>query len=627
MKELVFDLEGDGLTPTKIHCVTFHSKSGIYTTTDYDQMRSAFTKAECLVGHNIIRFDVPVLERILGIKIKAKLVDTLALSWYLQPKRPRHGLASYGDDFGIPKPEVEDWSDQPIEVYKHRCEEDVRINTHLWNAQWAKLVKIYESEKKIWKFIAYLSEKMHHAMLAEKSGWKLDLEFTKESLKKLELLQDEKIKALEASMPRIPVFVKKTPPAKPLKKDGSLSAHGSTWRSELQAQGLPLDHNEEISVLKGYDLPNPNAPQQIKAWLFSLGWVPTEYKQKNGREIPQINLPNQKGICPGIRRLYEKNPELEYIEGLSVLNHRLGILNSFLETVDTRGYVKAEVQGLTNTLRFKHSLPCVNLPRSDRPHAEGIRGALIAPEGFELCGADMASLEDRLKQHYIYPLDPRYVDSMNRADFDPHLTLCILAKKLSEEDKEFYQWYEGQGSQFSFSDEEVKRYKFIKGLRSIFKNGNYACQYGAYPPRLVLTCGIQLDEAKEVFDAYWKLNWSIKEVAKKQTVKTLEDGEMWQYNPVSGFWYSLRKDNDRFSTLIQGTASYVFDLWVSRVLSVRPQITAQFHDEIVLTVKKGYRDQITEFLQKTITETNLELKLDRRLDIGVQYGDRYSQIH
>lgn len=86
----------------------------------------------------------------------------------------------------------------------------------------------------------------------------------------------------------------------------------------------------------------------------------------------------------------------------------------------------------------------------------------------------MASLEDRLKQHYIYPLDPKYVESMNRDDFDPHLTLCILAKKLGEEDKNFYQWFEQQGSQFAFSQEEKDRYKKIKSLRSIFKNGNYA---------------------------------------------------------------------------------------------------------------------------------------------------------
>jgi hypothetical protein len=575
-------------------------------------MRSAFLKADRLIGHNIVRFDIPVIERLLDIKIKAQLVDTLALSWYLQPKRPRHGLASYGDDFHIQKPEVDDWSSQDISVYTHRCEEDVRINTHLWNAQYAKLLKIYESEAEIFRFTDYLTTKLHQCRLQEESGWKLDLEFTQESLSKLEKLQEEKTQALAAIMPRIPVLVKKLPPAKPLKKDGTLSSHGLAWQEACLAQGLPPDYNGEIEVLKGYDPPNPNSPPQIKSWLFSLGWKPTEFKHKDGREIPQINLPNQKGICPGIKRLYEKHPELEVIEGLSVLNHRIPILRGFLETVDENGYVKAQVQGLTNTLRFQHSHPCVNLPRSDRPFAEGIRGALTAPEGFELCGADMASLEDRLKQHYIFPLDPKYVESLNKEGYDPHLDLAMMAGMLTQQQVDDY---------------KSKKDLSTKPIRDIAKNGNYACQYGAYPPRLIITCGITPDKAKELFEGYWKLNWSIKEVAKQQRVKTLEDGSMWLWNPVSCFWYSLRKDNDRFSTLIQGTASYVFDLWVNKVLQGRQQLTAQFHDEIVLCVKKGYRESIEKYLNDSIAWTNQQLKLNRELGIGIQFGERYSSIH
>ena len=572
-------------------------------------MRSAFQKADTLVGHNIIRFDVPVLERLLGIKIKAKLVDTLALSWYLQPKRPRHGLQSYGEDFGIKKPEVEDWSSQDLEVYVHRCEEDVRINSHLWNAQYAKLAKIYESKQELWRFLDYLSDKMHQTRLQEQSGWKIDIEFTKESLDKLEKLQEEKALALEAIMPRIPVFVLKTKPKVLIKKNGTASAHGQAWTNLLQERKLPSD-TESVEVLKGYDPPNPNSPPQIKNWLFSLGWQPTEFKHKDGREIPQINLPNGKGICPGIKRLYEKCPELEVIEGLSVLNHRIPILRGFLETQEN-GFVKAQVQGLTNTLRFQHSHPCVNLPRSDRPFAEGIRGALTAPEGYELCGADMSSLEDRLKQHFIYPLDPKYVRSLTTEGYDPHLDLAMMAGMLTSEQVDDY---------------KSKKDLSTKPIRDIAKNGNYACQYGAYPPRLSITCGITIDKAQELFDGYWKLNWSIKEVAKQQKVKSV-DGDMWLYNPISGFWYSLRKDNDRFSTLIQGTASYVFDLWVNRVLSTRSQLTAQFHDEIVLCVKKGFREQIRTFLRDKLKDTNAELKLNRELDIGVQFGDRYSEIH
>lgn len=575
-------------------------------------MRSALQNADVLVGHNIIRFDIPVLERLLGIKIKARLVDTLALSWYLQPKRNRHGLESYGDDFNIPKPEVEDWESLDIEVYTHRCEQDVRINTHLWNAQWAKLCLIYDNnEEEIWRFIDYLTFKMESARLAEESGWKVDLELAQEQLEKLELLQAEKIDQLRGMMPRIPVKVKKSKPKILTKKDGTPSAHALNWFQTLHDYNLPED-SEEIEIVRSYEEPNPASSIQIKNWLFELGWKPRTFKYKEGREIPQINLENGKGICPSIKELYEKEPKLEALDGLSILNHRIPILRGFLETADDKGFVQAKIQGLTNTLRFQHAHPCVNLPRTNRPFSEGIRGSLTAPTGFELCGADMSSLEDRLKQHFIYPLDPGYVESMNREDYDPHLSLALMAGMLTEKQVERYK-----------SGEDTS----TKPIRDIAKNGNYACQYGAYPPRLAITCSIELDKAKELFEGYWKLNWSIKQVAESQIVKTLKDGSMWLWNPVSKFWYSLRKDNDKFSTLIQGTAAYVFDMWVKRVLRDRRQITAQFHDEIVLTVKEGYRTEITEYLNKTILEVNQKLKLNRELGIGIQFGKRYSEIH
>ena len=55
-------------------------------------------------------------------------------------------------------------------------------------------------------------------------------------------------------------------------------------------------------------------------------------------------------------------------------------------------------------------------------------------------------------------------------------------------------------------------------------------QYGAFPPKLVKTLGITLEQAKVLFDGYWKLNWAIKAVVKKQTIKTV-NGQMWLLNP------------------------------------------------------------------------------------------------
>ena len=243
----------------------------------------------------------------------------------------------------------------------------------------------------------------------------------------------------------------------------------------------------------------------------------------------------------------------------------------------------------------------------------------------ELCGADMSGLENRLKEHYIFHLDPEYVHEMSAEDFDPHLDIALLAKRVDQEDIEFYKWFDKlPREQRTTSD--VEKQKRIKFIRDIMKNVGYAGQYGAGAPRISVTGGISLREARELHKIYWDRNWAIKEVATEQKTKEV-NGMMWLYNPVSGFWYYLKYMKDIFSTLVQGTASFCFDTWINFVLEKRPQLTATFHDEGVWTVKKGHREACEKLLRDAIEKTNEKLQLNRVLNIDVQFGDRYSEIH
>ena len=124
MKYCVFDIETNGLIDevTKIHCLSY----AIYTDniliragciTNIEDIPSFIKEQNILVGHNIIRYDVPVLEKILGIKITSRLIDTLALSWYLYPSRVKHGLEGFGEEFGVLKPVIKDWSNLSIEEW------------------------------------------------------------------------------------------------------------------------------------------------------------------------------------------------------------------------------------------------------------------------------------------------------------------------------------------------------------------------------------------------------------------------------------------------------------------------------------------------------------------------------
>lgn len=615
--QLIFDIEGDSLTPSLIWCLAAQTPDGVRSTTSYDKMRQKLLQADVLIGHNITRFDVPVLERILNVSIKAKIIDTLAISWYLYPNRNVHGLEAWGEELGIKKPPIIEWDNpEMIDEYRHRCEEDVKINTLLWNKMWKHLMVMYETEDKVWEFLDYLSFKMDCAREQERSGWKLDIEKCQEAYDLLREKKDEAMANLIAAMPKVPIIKKKEKPKKPFKQDGTPSAIGCVWNKLLKDEGLPPDYDGIVEVVVGWEEPNPESSPQKKKWLFDCGWVPETYKyvrdKETGetREIPQISLENGGGICPSVKWLYDKYPEFQYLEGYGVVSHRLSVLGGFLEAVDEDGYVRARIAGLTNTLRFKHK-EVVNLPGVDKPYGKEIRGSLTVDEGYELCGSDMSSLEDRLKCHYIYPFDPDYAAEISLPGYDPHLSLAVSDKKCTVELMEAY---------------KAGTDKSAAPVRKVYKKVNYTCQYGAGGPRIAMSAGVSDKEGYALHKAYWKKNWAIKEVAKEQTIRTIR-GQMWLLNPINGFYYSLRYEKDIFSTLVQGSASYVFDLWVQTFRRKRNQLTASFHDEIILCIKEGFRQQCTDLLQNAISETNKILNLNRELAIDIQFGGNYAAIH
>ena len=135
-------------------------------------------------------------------------------------------------------------------------------------------------------------------------------------------------------------------------------------------------------------------------------------------------------------------------------------------------------------------------------------------------------------------------------------------------------------------------------------------------------------EAKKLLAAFWDRNWSVEAVAKKVRVREPSGlGGMWLKNPVSGFWYSLRSEKDRFSTLNQGTGVYCFDTWVKHCREDGVLTIGQFHDEIISLVKEGKEAQESESMNDSIKKLNEELKLNVPLGIDAQFGKSYADIH
>jgi len=608
----IFDIETDGLDSTKIHVLSWLGEDKeVHHTHDYEAMRIFFTEAKVLIGHNIIRFDIPAVEKVLGIKVKARLIDTLPLAWYLDFYRPSHGLASYGEEFGVPKPKIDDWENLSPEEYAHRCNEDVRINTVLFNRLNYKLDKLYPDHQDKSRFIDYLMFKMQCAAEQEALRWKLDVDKARTHLEEWEGLKNEKMEALANAMPKRVLFTTKTQPKNMYKKDGSLSAHGEKWVQLCEQSKQPVS-TQSMVVKTGEELANPNSMVQVKDWLDSLGWKPRTFKyvrEDDGseRKIEQVRKDGE--LCPSVKELEKIEPSIRLLDGLSVLTHRIGILKSMLES-ERDGYVQATIAGFTNTLRFRHAKPLVNLPSVDRPYGKEIRGCLVAPEGYTLCGADMTSLEDTTKRHYMKPLDPEYVEEMSKDGFDPHLDLAKHAGIITQED----------------IDRHNSGERSVKALRKNYKVVNYSATYGVGAAKLARETGMTKDEAQSLLDAFWSRNWAVQRVADKLSIREV-NGSQWVQNPVSKFWYSLRSDKDRFSTLNQGTGVYCFDSWVKECRSMGIKTIGQFHDEVIALTEEGQEDVVENIMELAITTLNNELNLNVPLGIEAQFGRSYAEIH
>ena len=447
MVDYTIDIETDGIDATKIHCMSVHNGKSIETFTTYADMQVFFasvSKQDRIIGHNFIRYDAPIIERILGLTIPCQIVDTLALSWYLWPYQAKHGLAQWGEQIGIAKPEVEDWENACIDTYINRCEEDVRINLEVWKRELSYLNFLYDDKPE--DLIKYLAHKMRCAELAERSKWKLDVDAAQSLLESMEKEYSQSESILMAAMPQVAKIAKRTRPAKPFKKDGTLSATGEKWQALCEERGLPFEHDEVIDVVVGYDPPNAGSTLQIKTWLYSLGWEPQTFEyarfdpnvQAKGG-VPQIKL-KAGDMCPSVLKLVEDNPAVAALETITLIKHRISTVKGFLKNADHNGYLVAAMGGLTNTLRLKHRV-CVNIPSIRKLYGKEIRSLLTSRPDMVLLGSDMSSLEDRTKQHYMFKHDPEFVEDMTTEGFDPHLDLAVSANAITTDEEEFYKWY------------------------------------------------------------------------------------------------------------------------------------------------------------------------------------------
>ena len=152
----ILDIETDGLDATKIYCVVIQKVSefsgvqevsfgipevftygGAFGYPSLNDFRKRFLGIHdtIFVGHNIISFDIPIINRLLrmDIQIEHQAEDTLLMSQIADPRREGgNSLKNWGKILNFPKQEFTDFAGGLTEKMIEYCVQDVSVNAKVW---------------------------------------------------------------------------------------------------------------------------------------------------------------------------------------------------------------------------------------------------------------------------------------------------------------------------------------------------------------------------------------------------------------------------------------------------------------------------------------------------------------
>lgn len=402
---LIFDIESDGLldTLTRVHslvilntdtgCMTSCADHGAYT--PIRDGLELLRHADMIVGHNVLTFDVPALQKLYPDWQPTGIVrDTLTLSRFIFPeiadydfeknrKQPnsipynligKYSLKAWGyrlgilkDDFG----ETTTWTEWSEDMQMY-CEQDVRVTAELYDRLQAENPSptAVELEHAFQKVI-FKQEQFGFAFnekLAEKLYCTLS--------KRRAVLASELQKAF--------------PP------------------KEIKTIFIPKSNNKTKGYVKGqpftkitYQEFNPGSRIQIADRLIeTYGWKPTAFTQKGQPEISEETLAHLMW------------PEAKLLTEYLMIEKRIGQLaegNAAWMKLVKNGRIHGHV--ITNgavTGRCTHNSPNIaQVPAADEkvPYGHDCRELFGPGEGYLQLGCDASGLELRCLAHYMARYD------------------------------------------------------------------------------------------------------------------------------------------------------------------------------------------------------------------------------
>lgn len=270
----------------------------------YNHLKEALNDCTELIQQNGIAYDLPILQLygLLDYSVgypgqsstvfsrDCLLTDTMLWSKLLNPDRLNgHSLEAWGKRLNNYKGDYSDWSCFSQEMLAY-CIQDVNLTKDIY----FELLK----EKGTWDFNrAYAVEaKLQDLTLKQEVfGFAFNEELAKKNIQELGDMMQEIASKVDPILPPKKLTQSTlnlyTPPAKQFKKDGTLTVHMEKfiqkhnlqyidWLNEVTYEGktysLPL-----TEPLKTVEVATTDDLDVVKGYLLSLGWKPSEVKERD----------------------------------------------------------------------------------------------------------------------------------------------------------------------------------------------------------------------------------------------------------------------------------------------------------------------------------------------------------
>jgi DNA polymerase-1 len=365
------DIEADGLNPTKVHCaITKRSGEAHLTHLSRRSLMDELARGGQVCGHNVIGYDLPVLNRLWGIRIpQDRVVDTLVLSRLFHPDLDGgHSLAAWGNRLGFPKGDHSDWSELSEEMVEY-CKRDVDVTERLHDALVQQL--------RLFGFTKHCVDLEHSVAFICKDQEDNGFEFDKDGA--VELYEE-----LTTRMHRIERDLQQVFP--PIVEE----RYSDKTHKRLK---------DKVTVF------NVGSRQQIAERLASKGAVWKELTPAGKPKVDEKTLKKQTHI-----------PEAKIILRYLLCQKRASQVDSWIKAVEEDKRIHGRVRHIgAVTGRMAHSNPnMAQVPAVRAEYGKECRKLFTVPDGHVLVGADASGLELRMLAHYMN--DEKYTNEILTGD-------------------------------------------------------------------------------------------------------------------------------------------------------------------------------------------------------------------